>query len=399
MRAAVDAERARAPGQDQEPAEPSRGAPGPAPADHGAPAPPADQADDAAGPEPPGPPGPAVEREAEPVTPDPAARPGPAAAASITGNPPVLPAPSARAATRKTAARRRLVATGAIATALILLAAGSLGVAVARYIAASAGGGDTVSPAQQRAEAAARQLAAAWITRQVSPAAVVSCDPLMCAALTAGGFPSRNVRVLGPTAPYPLTSAVVVVTQAVRDLFGSSLSSDYAPAVLATFGSAEAGITVRVIAPHGAATYWRQLGADLKARKATGADLARIPAITLSADAKQQLLAGQPDSRLLLAIASLASSQRVDILDFGNIGPGADPGIPLRFADLAQRDPASRLSSSAYVRALRADLGATEFRPTRIVTVILRSGRAVLRIEFTAPSSLTLLAPQTSPSG
>jgi hypothetical protein len=412
MRAAVKAERARATSQDQEPAEPSPGATAPAPADsgppasapadHGEPAPAAGQADYAARPEPPGPPGPAVEperkaepeRKISPVKPGPAARPGPASAASIKGNP-----PSARAATSKTAARRRLVATGAIATALILLAAVSLGVAVARYIAAPAGRGDSVSPAEQRAEAAARHLAAGWITRQVSHAAVVSCDPLMCAALTADGFPSRNVRVLGPTAPYPLTSAVVVVTQAVRDLFGSSLSSDYAPAVLATFGSAEASITVRLIAPHGAATYWRQLDADLKARKATGADLARIPAITLSADARQQLLAGQPDSRLLLAIASLASSQRVDILDFGNIGPGADPAIPLRFADLAQSDPASRLSSSAYVRALRADLGAMEFRPTRIVTMTLRSGRVVLRIEFTAPSSLTLLAPQTSPSG
>ena len=81
----------------------------------------------------------------------------------------------------------------------------------------------------------------------------------MCAALTADGFPSRYVRVLGPTAPYPLTSNVVVVTQAVRELFGSSLSSDYAPAVLATFGSADASITVRVIAPRGAAAYRAQL--------------------------------------------------------------------------------------------------------------------------------------------
>jgi hypothetical protein len=298
-----------------------------------------------------------------------------------------------------TAARRRLIATGAIATVLVLLAAGSLGVAVARYITASRVLGDSISPAQQRAEAAARRLAAAWVTQQVSDAAVISCDPLMCAALTADGFPARSLRVLGPTAPYPLTSAVVVVTQAVRDLFGSSLSSDYAPAVLATFGSAEASITVRVIAPHGAAAYWSQLRADQAARKATGADLVRIPGITASAEARQQLLAGQPDARLLLAIASVASREPIDILDFGNIGPDTDLTIPLRFADLAESDHAAHIASSAYLRALRANVGAAGFRPARIVTVVLPGGQAVLRVEFAAPSPLTLLTPQTSSSG
>jgi hypothetical protein len=219
----------------------------------------------------------------------------------------------------------------------------------------------------------------------------------MCAALTADGFPSRDVRVLGPTAPYPLTSAVVVVTQAVRDLFGSSLSSDYAPAVLATFGSADASITVRVIAPHGAAAYQAQLGADLAERKATGSDLVQVSGITVSAEAKQQLVAGQPDSRLLLAIASLASGrQPVDILDFGNVGAGVDPRIPLRFADLAESDQAARAVSPAYLRALRASLRAVPSgsRPTIIVTTTLPGRVPVLRIEFTAPTPPALIAPQ-----
>ena len=273
---------------------------------------------------------------------------------------------------------------------------------MARYIASWPVNGPSVSPAEQRAEAAADRLAAAWITQQVSHATAVSCDPLMCDALTANGFPARNVHVLGPTTPYPLTSAVVVVTQAVRELFGSSLSSDYAPAILAAFGSADASITVRVIAPHGAAAYWRQLGADMKARKAVGSDLMGISAITVSAKAKQQMLAGQPDARLLLAIAAVASRQPVDILDFGNIGPRSDQTIPLRYADLAESDQAAHMGSSAYVRALRADLGnlgSAGLRPARIVTVVLRSGQAVLRIEFAAPSPLTLLASQTPPSG
>jgi len=111
------------------------------------------------------------------------------------------------------------------------------------------------------------------------------------------------------------------------------------------------------------------------------------------------MLAGQPDARLLLAIAAVASRQPVDILDFGNIGPGSDQTIPLRFADLAESDQAAHMASSAYLRALRANLGATGFRPVRVVTVVLPGGQEALRIEFAAPSPLTVLTPQTSSSG
>ena len=65
--------------------------------------------------------------------------------------------------------------------------------------------------------------------------------------------------------------------------------------------------------------------------------------ITMAAEAKRQLLAGAPDSRLLVAIATLASKKPIDILDFGNVPPGADPTIPLRYADLAESDQAAHL--------------------------------------------------------
>jgi hypothetical protein len=277
---------------------------------------------------------------------------------------------------------------------LTLIAAVSLGVAVARYVATSTLRVPSVSPAQERADAVVRRKAAKWVTQQVSRGAVVSCDPVMCGALTALGFPSRDVRTLGPTSSYPVTSDVVIVTQAVRDLFGSSLSSDYAPAVLAAFGSGQANITVRVIAPHGASAYWNQIGADQAARKEIGKDLLTITAITVSAEARQQLLAGQPDSRLLLAIAHLASKQAIDIVEFGNLAPGGDPTIPLRYADLAESDQAAHLGGSAYLRALRAGLASSEYRPTTIVSVPLPSGQSVLRIEFAAPSVLGLVGPQ-----
>jgi hypothetical protein len=435
MHAAVSAERARATGQDpMEERQPGQGQPGQgqhhaesarpaiasAPADNVLAAPAVGQGGQAsrAGrasqgsqtgrpvkPEPVSQPGPAVEpeRKVRPGTPERearperAARPRPAAGAPAIGNAAAARPPLPRAGAAKASARRHLLATSAIAVALVILAGGCLGVAVARYVASSARHGETVSPAEERAEAVSRRRAATWVTQQVSHAAVVACDPQMCAALTADGFPSRNVRVLGQTATYPLTSAVVLVTQAVRELFGSSLSSDYAPAILATFGSADASITVRVIAPRGAAAYQAQLGADLAERKATGSDLVQVSGISVSAEAKKQLVAGQPDARLLLAIASVASGQPVDILDFGNIGLGADPAIPLRFADLAEGDPAARTTGPAYLRALRVSLGAvsTLFRPTSIVNVVLRSGQRVLRIEFTAPTPLTLLTPKS----
>jgi hypothetical protein len=306
------------------------------------------------------------------------------------------PPPRPRADPRQASARHVLIATSTITVALVVLAAACLGVAVAKYLARPAAHVETVSPAVARAEAASRRLAATWVTHEVGHADVVACDAQMCAALKADRFPYRSLVVLGQASTYPLKSAVVVVTQAIRDLFGSSFTSNYAPAVLAAFGSADASITVRVIAPEGAAAYQAQFGTDLKARKSAGSALVQTPGITVSAEAKKQLLAGQPDARLLLAIASVASPQPVDILGFGNIGPGADPAIPLRFADLAESDPAAGKAGRDYVRALRAVLGAVpaQYRPT-IATVHLPDGQTVLRIEFTAPTPLTLLVAPT----
>ena len=79
---------------------------------------------------------------------------------------------------------------------------------------------------------AARDQAAAWVARQVSGAAVIACDPAMCAALAQHGVPSGNLLVLGPGAGDPLGSDVVLGTAAVRGLFGSRLAAVYAPEVL-----------------------------------------------------------------------------------------------------------------------------------------------------------------------
>jgi hypothetical protein len=280
--------------------------------------------------------------------------------------------------------------------AVVIIVAGLFGSGLAHYLARSPT--PARAPTLQGQEAAA----ATWIAQQVSRSAVVSCDPAMCSALTAAGFPGHNLRAVGPTAPYPapypLTSAVVVVTPVVQGFYGNSLTSNWAPAVLATFGSGDIQITIRVIAPKGAAAYRSALNADLSNRKAIGPSLVGVNLIVLSGTARAQLTAGQVDSRLMAAITDMAAKEPVDIVEFGNIGPGGDPDMPLRYADLAVNDPAAHLASPAYVQSIRTELGTfpAVYRPARTATVVLPGGQTVFRIEFTAPTPLGLF-PQGSP--
>jgi hypothetical protein len=331
----------------------------------------------------------------KPVRPEPVKRhPGANGSAShepAAVPPRVGPSPQQEASGRKKPVRRRLGPARLVA-ALAVIVAGALGIAASlHYVRAPAG-----IPAAQRQELTSRDQAATWVAQQVSHDAIVACDQLMCSALAADRFPSRNLRVLESATQYPVTAAVVVVTAVVRYMFGTSLGADWAPAVLATFGSGSAEISVRVVAPHGAAAYQTAASADLTARETSGRALLQVPDVVASATARKQLMAGQVDSRLLLAIADLAADLPVDIVDFGNIAPGEDPDIPLRFADLAVNEQAAtRLKSSAYVRSVVADLGTVsmQFRPASTETVALPSGQKVLRVQFTAPSPLGLLGP------
>jgi hypothetical protein len=289
---------------------------------------------------------------------------------------------------------------GLALTALVVLVAlviGSLAALVVRHV--------TGLPANSAASAAAarqetaRDQAAAWIAQQVSRDVIVSCDPVMCRALTAYGFPPRDLLVLGPTSPDPVTAGVVVETAAVQGLFGSSLATAWAPAILASFGSGPAGITIRVIAPHGAAAYQTALSADLAARKAAGAALLRDQRITVPPPVAGQLAGGLVDLRLLLLLSDLSRHQPVTLVQFGNTGPGASAGVPLRFVDLAEDSPAARQPTAAYVRSLRAYLSAVNisFRPATMTTVVLADGQPVLQIEVSAPSPLGVTGGQRSP--
>ena len=314
----------------------------------------------------------------------------------VGGEPAAAPAqtkPPTRPGGAKQPGRRGFGGRLAVRLVIVVVVLAALAVAAIRHFAHPPGSGPT-SAAVERQEAAARNETAVWVARQVSRdrTGTVACDRVMCAALTAHGFPSRDLLVLGPSSAVPATSAVVVETAAVKDMFGSSLATAWAPTVLASFGSGPAIITVRVIAPQGAAAYRLALNADLTQRKNAGAGLLNDSQITVPALAGAQLTGGQVDSRLLLALADLGSHQQIIIVQFGNDGPGESADVPFRFVDLAENVRTARPADAAYIKAVRAYLSTvnTKFRPATMTTVVLANGQAVLRVEFTAPSPLEM---------
>jgi hypothetical protein len=105
-----------------------------------------------------------------------------------------------------------------------------------------------------------------------------------------------------------------------------------------------------------------------------------------------ELAAGQVDARLLSAIGALATPHHVNITGFGAPAAGADPGVPLRSADISPV-PAGRGGDAATLNSVKKFLLAQQapFRPADVTPVRLASGRTVLHVEFTAPSPLGLL--------
>jgi hypothetical protein len=232
-----------------------------------------------------------------------------------------------------------------------------------------------------------RNQAAAWIAQQVSSTAVVACDPVMCLALRAHGV--RDLLVLEPTAADPRGS-IVVATEAIRSQFGSRLASDYAPAVIASFGSGKARIDIRQAYPGGAAAYESALRTDLQNRKSFETTLAGNLQIAVSARARSQLTAGQVDARLgeLMEGMSTYVPPPLDILSFGDLGPRASAGIPLRSATLTG-------SISTLRKARGFALAQTgELRPAH-AALSTRAGHSVLVIEFSAPIPLGVFNPQS----
>jgi serine/threonine protein kinase len=282
--------------------------------------------------------------------------------------------------------RRRRVA---MLLAAILMVAGA-GVLVVKLHGRGALSDRLAGNQQLTAEAAARTAAIHWIVHQVSPGAEVSCDAQVCADLVSSGFPPAQVVTLGPGSNDPLGSQLVVATATVRNQFGSRLGV-YAPAVLASFGTGNAKIDIRWLYPGGAAAYNAALPATLSARKAADAQLLTNSNIGFSAAAKAQLLSGQVDPSLPELIAVMAHSHPLRIVDFASQSPGGGPASLLRWVDLATTVPAAHLTPAAYLSWMESFITSqrAEYQPVWVQQVPPRTGQAVLRLGYGAPSMLS----------
>jgi hypothetical protein len=238
-------------------------------------------------------------------------------------------------------------------------------------------------PSPASAAAASLTQAAAWVAQQVSPDVTVSCDPGMCRQLQRDGFPAGRLKLLPPSARGPLPPGVVVATPAVQDQLGARLAAVYAPQAIASFGSGAARVAIRTVAPHGAAAFAAQLDAEMTALAPVGRQLAGNTSIQASPTARAELRAGRVDARLLAILALLSAQQPVRLVSFTG-APGADPGAPLRAAEISVGSPASR---SALLALLAAQQG--RYRPA----VADGGGTSVIAVQFDAPASMNISQP------
>jgi len=284
--------------------------------------------------------------------------------------------------------RRRRAVTSAVIVVVAL--AGLMALMLSRHAPAAAGSGKGAGGD----ETAIREQAAVWVVGQVSRTATVACDPLMCRALEARGIPAASLLELRPGAANPLLASVIVDTPQVRGLLGGSYLGRYAPAAIAGFGSGNAGISIRVIAPRGAASYLSALHADVTARKAWAGELLQSKNIVMPAAARTLVAEGRVDPRLLVDLAGMVSRRQVSIVAFGGGAPGATPGVALlRSVEVSGAGNATDRSPAAQVhwisRYLHGQQG--DYLPASVRKVSLLAGGPGLRIQFTAPSPLGLL--------
>lgn len=274
---------------------------------------------------------------------------------------------------------------------LILAVIGALVVALARHGRAGSQPGVAGGPGSAAVAnaAAVRSQTAGWVASQVARDESISCDPVMCAALHSHGFPAANLLQIMPGRPDPLGADLVVATAVVRQQFGARLARVYAPEVIASFGTGQARIEIRMIPAEGAAAFRSRLSSEERAARNHEAQILSNRKIRVSPEASAALKGGYVDERILATLAALAQQHPLHVIAFGDANPGADPGVPLRSVDLAGTDRAAGLGPAAYQHWLLSFLHAqqADYLATSITAERAANGRTVVDVEFAAPSA------------
>jgi hypothetical protein len=242
------------------------------------------------------------------------------------------------------------------------------------------------TPTALQVAAVNRSQTAAWIARQVLPSALIGCDPLMCQALESASVSASRLSVVQPAAPDPLGVEVLVATPALRSQFGPRLATVYAPLILASFGSGAQRIDVRYLAPGGTAAFEASLAPARRARIEAGQQLLSNKNVQASAQARNALLAGNVDPRLLITLGLLAHEMQVRLVAFDDSSPGASSAVPLRGAEVGAADSAGLSAMLAFL-AQQTTYQPSQYHEARI------TGGQVVTIQYDAPGPLGLNGP------
>jgi hypothetical protein len=241
------------------------------------------------------------------------------------------------------------------------------------------------------------QLAAAWAAHQLSPGTIVACDPQMCSALAAGGFPTGQQARLAQNSQSLSGASLVAVTPRLRQLFAAhpSFGTDVAPVVLASFGTGRALVTIQPVDPAGGAAYQASFSKDVQDRIRVGQELLNSGKLSAAPKAHAALVAGDVDPRILLAIKALIQQlSGVKIASFGDSGPGVSPGVPFRAANFVATDLSAGETPQAYLQQMIAVLRAHASFPAiqHATPVTMANGLTAVGIMYFAPSPLGLVS-------
>lgn len=300
--------------------------------------------------------------------------------------------PSARSGPARQLARRRWgLAACIVVLAVVTVAALELSGALSGSSAPAARASAPAKPAggaagghgiSAQTAAAAQADAAAWIASQVSSDAIIGCDPAMCTALMGQGVGAGRLLPLrsGSAGPAGPAEANIVVTSPT----GGQLASQYAPAMIASFGAGATEIDVRAVEPGGAAAYESALQTDLSARQSAGTQLLRNKRIQFTEQEAAELRAGEVDSRVLATLAALSAQYSFRVASFGD----ASPGVQLLFRQVTVTGKAGGNGPAELASILAL---VTAQRPPYLPAQAAATGQGAVQIEFAAPSPLGLL--------